>query len=57
MTLRFRDEDDREILDVKPTILGGDPQDSSNKIELTRKQHIEAVTYWNKKVAELRKGS
>jgi hypothetical protein len=37
-----------EIFEIKPIILGGDPLDPKNKVILNRKQHIEAVRYWNR---------
>ncbi len=43
-----------ELFDVKPVILGGNPNDMSNKAWLTRQQHIEAVRYWNRVVQELK---
>jgi len=49
------DDADREIFEVKPVILGGSPTDRSNKIILTREQHIEAVRYWNRVIKGLRK--
>ncbi|QDQ26009.1 hypothetical protein FNU76_06385 [Chitinimonas arctica] len=44
-----------EIFEITPIILGGDPTDSSNKVMLTRKQHIEAVRYWNEIIDGLKK--
>lgn len=44
----------REIFDIKPVILGGDPEDISNKAFLTREQHIQAVRYWNKLINKIR---
>jgi hypothetical protein len=43
-----------EIFDITPIILGGNPTDPENKTVLTRRQHIEAVRYWNKIIKELR---
>ncbi|CAM2179034.1 conserved hypothetical protein [Burkholderia latens] len=43
-----------ELFDLKPVILGGNPNDMSNKVWLTRRQHIEAVRYWNRIVRELK---
>lgn len=43
-----------ELFDVMPIILGGNPTDPSNKVWLTRQQHIEAVRYWNKIVHDLK---
>lgn len=45
-----------ELFDVKPVLLGGNPNDMSNKAWLTRQQHIEAVRYWNRVVRELKAG-
>jgi len=42
---------------VKPIILGGSPSDPQNKVVLTREEHIEAVRYWNRIIADLRRGS
>jgi len=44
----------KEIFEITPVILGGNPIDPSNKTVLSREQHIEAVRYWNKIVRELR---
>jgi hypothetical protein len=44
----------REIFEITPILLGGDPVDPKNKAMLTRQQHIEAVRYWNNIVRELR---
>jgi hypothetical protein len=44
-----------ELFDVKPVLVGGDPRDSKNKAWLTRRQHIDAVRYWNRIIAEMRK--
>ncbi len=45
----------KEIFEIKPVILGGNPTDPANKVILTRDEHIEAVKYWNKLIKELRK--
>jgi hypothetical protein len=42
-----KDRAGKEIFDIKPIILGGSPMDPDNKIVLERKQHIQAVRYWN----------
>jgi hypothetical protein len=42
-----------EIFEVTPVLLGGHPTDPANKTLLTRRQHIEAVRYWNRLIAEL----
>jgi hypothetical protein len=44
-----------EIFEVHPVILGGNPDDAANKIVLTRAEHIELVTYWNRTVRDLKK--
>jgi len=44
----------KEIFDVKPAILGGDPTDPSNKVVLDRDSHIRAVRYWNRLIRQLR---
>jgi hypothetical protein len=44
----------KEIFEIKPVILGGNPNDSANKIILTRDEHIEAVKYWNKLIKDLK---
>ena len=43
-----------ELVEVTPIILGGDPVDPRNKAWLTRRQHFEAVRYWNRVIKELR---
>jgi hypothetical protein len=44
----------KEIFEIHPIILGGDPVDPKNKTVLDREQHIQAVTYWNRLIAEQR---
>ena len=44
----------KEIFEITPIILGGSPTDSANKTLLSREQHIEAVTYWNKVIKEFK---
>ena len=44
----------REIFEIKPVILGGDPTDPQNKVALTRNQHIETVRYWNRIIKGIR---
>ena len=46
-----------EIFDIKPVLVGGDPHDPKNKAWLTRRQHIDAVRYWNRMIAEMRKSA
>jgi cell wall assembly regulator SMI1 len=45
----------REIFEIKPVLLGGNPTDLENKTILTRDQHMEVVRYWNKVVSDLRR--
>lgn len=44
----------KEIFEITPVILGGSPTDPANKALLSREDHIKAVTYWNKVVADVR---
>jgi hypothetical protein len=44
----------REIFEITPIILGGNPIDSENKTVLNRQDHIKAVVHWNKVIKELR---
>lgn len=46
-----------EIFEIQPVILGGDPRDPNNKVALTRSKHVEAVRYWNRVIANLRRES
>jgi hypothetical protein len=46
----------KEIFEIKPIALGGSPIDLSNKVVLTREEHIEAVRYWNRVISDLRRG-
>jgi hypothetical protein len=43
-----------ELFEVMPVIVGGNPEDPENKAWLTRRQHIEAVRYWNHIISEMR---
>jgi hypothetical protein len=43
------------LFELQPLIVGGDPADPTNKAYLSRQEHIEAVRYWNRIIAELRK--
>ena len=45
----------KEVFEIQPIILGGDPIDPKNKTVLDREQHIQAVNYWNRLIAELRR--
>jgi hypothetical protein len=49
-------DNDEEIFEIKPVILGGSPTDPANKIVLTREQHIQAVRYWTRIVRQIRRG-
>jgi hypothetical protein len=44
----------KEIFEIKPVILGGNPTDPANKTLLSREDHIKAVIYWNKIIADRR---
>ena len=44
----------KEVFEVKPVILGGDPTDPANKAILCREDHIKAVRYWNRIIAALK---
>ena len=44
----------KEIFQIKPVVLGGSPTDPENKTLLSREDHIKAVVYWNKVIANLR---
>jgi len=44
----------KEVCLVKPVILGGSPTDFSNKVVLTRDEHIKSVRYWNRIIHQLR---
>lgn len=43
-----------ELSEITPVILGGSPTDPKNKVWLTRKQHIESVRFWNRKIHEIK---
>jgi hypothetical protein len=45
---------EREIVEIKPVVLGGSPTDPKNKAVLNRAQHIEYVRYWNAIIRQLR---
>ena len=49
-----RPEAAMEVFEVTPVMLGGSPTDPSNKVLLTREEHIAAVRYWNGVIRELR---
>lgn len=43
-----------ELVELKPILFGGAPDDPSNKIWLTRRQHFEYVRFWNATLRDLR---
>jgi len=45
----------KEICEIKPVILGGDPADLNNKMVVNRQEHIRLVQYWNRIIRDLRK--
>jgi len=47
--------DGKEIFEIQPIILGGHPTDPANKFVLTREEHIQAVRFWNKVIAQERR--
>ena len=49
-----RDLAGKEIFEIQPIILGGNPTDPMNKTVLTREDHIKAVNYWNRIIRDLR---
>ena len=48
------EQEDKEIIEIKPVIFGGDPNDINNKKIVNRKEHIEYVKYWNSIIREIR---
>ncbi|MGO8704301.1 MAG: SMI1/KNR4 family protein [Candidatus Brocadiia bacterium] len=44
----------KQIFEITPVILGGSPTDPANKTLLSKEDHIKAVTFWNKIVADIR---
>jgi len=44
-----------EIFEIHPVILGGSPTDPANKVVLSRAEHMQAVVYWNRVIAEMRR--
>ncbi len=44
----------KEIFEIHPVVLGGSATDPTNKVALTREQHIAAVRYWNKVISDMR---
>jgi hypothetical protein len=51
---RFSNSTGKEIFEIHPIILGGNPTDPANKALLTREEHIKAVRYWNDIIRNLR---
>src|SRR5215831_12700862 len=45
----------KEIFEIHPVILGGSPTDPANKVVLNRAEHMQAVVYWNRVIAEIRR--
>ena len=52
---QFPDRAGREICEIKPVLLGGNPIDMANKVLLSREDHIRVVVYWNRIIQNLRK--
>lgn len=48
-------QNDKELIELKPIIFGGDPNDTNNKLTVSRKEHIEYVKYWNSIIDNIRK--
>lgn len=44
----------KEVFDIQPLVLGGNPLDPANKAVISRAEHIELVRYWNRIVRDLR---
>lgn len=51
---KYKQYKGKEIFNIKPIILGGDPLDPANKTILNRGDHINAVNFWNKIIKGLR---
>lgn len=45
----------KEIFEIKPVILGGNPIDPKNKVILNREEHVKAVRYWNRVIKQVKK--
>jgi hypothetical protein len=45
----------KQLVEITPIIMGGDPTDPQNKTWVTRQQHFEMVRYWNRVISDLRK--
>lgn len=46
----------KEIFEIMPVYLGGDPVDPQNKVLLDREQHQEVCRYWNRLIRDTRCG-
>ena len=46
---------DMDLHEIKPVKYGGDPTDISNKIALTRKDHLEYSKFWDRQQKEIEK--
>ena len=42
----------KQLFHITPVILGGSPTDPANKVVLTIEEHIQAVRFWNAKIAK-----
>jgi hypothetical protein len=49
---RWEELTGKEILDITPVMVGGDPNDPTNKVVLNRHAHIQAVRYWNQVIRD-----
>lgn len=39
---------------TQPILFGGDPADNENIVLVTRMQHAELSTFWNRKITEMK---
>lgn len=46
----------KEIHEIHPVKFGGDPVDSSNKVALSREEHMEFTKWWNRLQNDLEHG-
>ncbi len=53
-TFRNTDSAFVELVELKPILFGGSPDDPSNKVWLTRRQHFKYVRLWNATLRDLR---
>ena len=44
----------KQIFHITPVMLGGSPTDPANKVVMTIEEHIQAVRFWNKVIAQHR---